>query len=70
MVFIAGVQTDLTGLSSKTLIFLILSGVATGASWLCYFKALQLGDINKVTPKLCIRDSLYPTPHTVLIYFG
>ncbi|MBU9746066.1 EamA family transporter [Lachnospiraceae bacterium ASD3451] len=50
MVFIAGVQTDLTGLSSKTLIFLILSGVATGASWLCYFKALQLGDINKVTP--------------------
>ena len=50
MVFIAGVQADITRLSNKTLIFLILSGIATGASWLCYFKALQLGDLNKVTP--------------------
>lgn len=37
-------------LSSKTWIFLVLSGIATGASWLCYFKALQFGDVNKVVP--------------------
>lgn len=42
--------SDITPLDSKTLIFLILSGLSTGASWLCYFKALQLGDINKVVP--------------------
>lgn len=50
MVFIAGSQTTITQISTKTLIFLILSGLATGASWLCYFKALQIGDVNKVTP--------------------
>lgn len=50
MVFIVGSQGTITQISSKTLIFLILSGLATGASWLCYFKALQLGDVNKVTP--------------------
>lgn len=50
MVFIAGKQGELSAIESKTLIFLVLSGVATGASWLCYFKALQLGDVNKVTP--------------------
>ena len=37
-------------ISAKTMVFLVLSGVATGASWLCYFKALQLGNVNKVTP--------------------
>ncbi len=50
MVFIAGKQGELSAIESKTLIFLVLSGVATGASWLCYFKALQVGDVNKVTP--------------------
>lgn len=50
MVFIAGSAPTISTLSAKTWIFLILSGLATGASWLCYFKALQLGDINKVVP--------------------
>ena len=40
----------LSAISEKTLLFLILSGLATGASWLCYFRALQIGDINKVVP--------------------
>src|SRR5690554_631460 len=50
MVFIVGSQRTLVDVSSRTLLFLILSGFATGASWLCYFKALQIGDVNKVTP--------------------
>ena len=50
MVFVAGSQGQIGSIESKTLIFLILSGLATGASWLCYFKALQIGDINKVVP--------------------
>lgn len=50
MVFIVGSQDTLAAISQKTLIFLILSGFATGASWLFYFKALQIGDVNKVTP--------------------
>lgn len=50
MVFLLGSQGELANLDGKTLLFLILSGLATGASWLCYFKALQLGDINKVVP--------------------
>lgn len=50
MVFIVGSQGELAHIEGKTLVFLILSGLATGASWLCYFKALQLGDINKVVP--------------------
>lgn len=50
MVFITGAFGRIGGISSKTLIFLILSGLATGGSWLCYFKALQIGDVNKVTP--------------------
>lgn len=50
MVFIVGSQNQITNVEPKTLVFLILSGLATGASWLCYFKALQLGDINKVVP--------------------
>lgn len=50
MVFIVGSQDQISSIDSKTLIFLILSGLSTGASWLCYFKALQLGDINKVVP--------------------
>ncbi|WP_455504799.1 EamA family transporter [Clostridium sp.] len=50
MVFIVGSQGTIGNISGKTLKFLILSGFATGASWLCYFKALQLGDVNKVVP--------------------
>ena len=50
MVFVAGSQGQISGIDGKTLLFLVLSGLATGASWLCYFKALQLGDINKVVP--------------------
>lgn len=50
MVFIVGSQGTIGDISGTTLIFLILSGFATGASWLCYFKALQLGDVNKVVP--------------------
>ena len=50
MVFIVGSQRMLVDVSGRTLLFLILSGLATGASWLCYFKALQIGDVNKVTP--------------------
>lgn len=50
MVFIVGSQSGITSIQPKSLVFLLLSGVATGASWLCYFRALQLGDINKVVP--------------------
>lgn len=50
MVFVAGSQNQIGEISGKTLLFLILSGAATGASWLCYFKALQMDDINKVVP--------------------
>ncbi|MEE0967179.1 MAG: EamA family transporter [Bacilli bacterium] len=50
MVFVVGVQNEIINIDLKTLFFLIFSGLATGASWLCYFRALQLGDINKVTP--------------------
>lgn len=50
MVIITGTWTGITNIGAKTLLFLILSGMATGASWLCYFHALQIGDINKVVP--------------------
>lgn len=50
MVFITGSQTQIASIEGQTWLFLILSGLATGGSWLCYFKALQLGDINKVVP--------------------
>lgn len=50
MVLLTGTGGQLLHLQGRTLLFLVLSGLATGASWLCYFKALQLGDINKVVP--------------------
>ncbi|NFD76709.1 EamA family transporter [Clostridium botulinum] len=50
MVFIVGSQNFIYRISGQSLLFLILSGLATGASWICYFKALQVGDVNKVTP--------------------
>ena len=50
MVFITHQQTGFMSISRKSWIFLILSGLATGASWLCYYKALQIGDASKVVP--------------------
>lgn len=50
IVFLTRAQTDLTQLSGRTWLFLILSGLATGASWLCYYRALQLGEVSKVAP--------------------
>lgn len=50
MVFVVGGQHDLGSISRKTLVFLILSGLATGISWLSYYKALQMADVSKVVP--------------------
>ena len=50
MFFLTHAQTGLASIERKSWIFLILSGLATGASWLCYYKALQLGDASKVVP--------------------
>ena len=50
MVLITGTGREIYQISGKTFLFLVLSGLATGASWLCYFHALQIGDINKVVP--------------------
>lgn len=50
LVLLTRTISGITVISGKTLLFLVLSGIATGASWLCYFKALQMGDVNKVVP--------------------
>ena len=50
MVFVTGNQNGIVDISKKSWLFLILSGLATGASWLCYYKALQLGEASKVVP--------------------
>ena len=50
MVFITNTQSGISSISKKSWIFLILSGLATGASWLCYYKAVQMGDVSKVVP--------------------
>ena len=50
MVFLTHAQDGLSGISRRSWLFLILSGLATGASWLCYYKALQLGEVSKVVP--------------------
>lgn len=50
MVFLTGAQSGIQEISKKSWIFLILSGLATGASWLCYYKALQIGEASKVVP--------------------
>ena len=55
MVFIVGSQNTIGQISNNSLLFLVLSGVATGASWICYFKALSMGDVNKA---LGLPDSL------------
>lgn len=50
LVFITGTQNGITDISKKSWIYLILSGIATGLSWLCYYKALQIGEVSKVVP--------------------
>ena len=50
MVFVVGSQNTIGQTTGGTLLFLVLSGLSTGASWLCYFKALQLGDVSRVAP--------------------
>lgn len=50
MVFLTGAQSGISGIDKKSWIFLILSGLATGASWLCYYRAVQIGDVSKVVP--------------------
>ena len=65
MVFITNTQAGITDISRKSWIFLILSGLATGASWLCYYKALQLGQASKVVPV----DKLSIVFTIVLAYF-
>lgn len=68
MVFVAGSQNQIRTIDGKTLLFLVLSGLATGASWLCYFKALQLGDINKVVP--IDKSSTILTILLAFLFFG
>lgn len=68
MVVIVGSAPTITMLCIKTWIFLILSGLATGASWLCYFRALQLGDVNKVVP--IDKSSTILTILLALIFLG
>lgn len=50
MVFIVGSERTIADIGLKSVVFLVLSGIATGASWICYFKALSMGDVNKVVP--------------------
>lgn len=68
MVWITGTGSSISELSNRTLLFLILSGLATGASWLCYFHALQKGDINKVVP--IDKSSTVLTILLALIFLG
>ena len=68
MVFIVGSLNTITQIQPKALIFLVLSGLATGASWICYFKALSMGDINKVVP--IDKSSTVLTVLLAIICFG
>lgn len=68
MVFVVGSQNTITDISTKSLVFLILSGLATGASWICYFKALAIGDVNKVVP--IDKSSTILTVLLAIILFG
>ena len=68
MVWIAGSGEEIFAVTPKTFLFLILSGAATGASWLCYFRALQTGDINKVVP--IDKSSTVLTILLALIFLG
>ena len=64
MVRLTGSYTPIGSIGTRTLIYLTLSGIATGASWLCYFRALQRGDVNKVTP--IDKSSTYNSPSNEL----
>lgn len=68
MVFISGSAGSISQISAKSMIFLTLSGIATGASWICYFKALSLGDVNKVVP--IDKSSTVLTVLLAIICFG
>ena len=68
MVFVVGSQSTIAEIDGKSLIFLILSGLATGASWICYFKALSVGDVNKVVP--IDKSSTVLTVLLAIICFG
>jgi transporter family protein len=50
LVFLTGVQGGISAISRRSWLFLVLSGIATGASWLCYYRALQIGEVSKVVP--------------------
>ena len=68
MVFVVGSAGNITSIQPKALVFLILSGLATGASWMCYFKALSVGDVNKVVP--IDKSSTVLTVLLAIICFG
>lgn len=68
MVFVVGSQSTIAEIDEKSIIFLILSGLATGASWICYFKALSVGDVNKVVP--IDKSSTVLTVLLAIICFG
>ena len=68
IVFLIGSQSQNASIDGRTLLFLVLSGLATGASWLCYFRALQLGEINKVVP--IDKSSTVLTILLALIFLG
>ena len=68
MVFIVGSQSTIWDIGPKSLLFLYLSGIATGASWICYFKALSMGNINKVVP--IDKSSTILTVLLAIILFG
>ena len=68
MVLVVGSQDTLTAIQPRSLLFLVLSGLATGASWLCYFRALSVGDINKVVP--IDKSSTVLTVLLAIICFG
>lgn len=68
MVFVVGSQDGLWEISGKSLLFLVLSGFATGASWICYFKALAMGDVNKVVP--IDKSSTILTVLLAIVIFG
>lgn len=68
MVFLVGSQGQLATLTTTTVLFLVLSGLATGGSWLCYFRALQLGEVNRVAP--VDRSSLVLTVAFAMIFLG
>ncbi|MDO4493845.1 MAG: EamA family transporter [Clostridia bacterium] len=68
MVFVVGSYRTIDGIGARSLVFLVLSGIATGASWLCYFKALSVGDVNKVVP--VDKSSTILTVLMAIVLFG